>query len=191
MRVTRVLVNPKLYSSNVYFVRGDYNALIDKNTLIDTGADGYIVNHINKIHTGVGKRRIEQVILTHNHFDHSGGIVPIKEKYGVPVFAFSKAPNIDVLLKNKDYIKIGDENALILHVPDHSHDSICILCKESKLAFIGDTPIFKSDNKERFTQQYLFFIEQLVKYEIFTLYPGHGNVLKLTRKMLLKFINGA
>ena len=35
MRVTLFKKNPKVYSCNVYLVRGDWNAIDDVNTLID------------------------------------------------------------------------------------------------------------------------------------------------------------
>ena len=74
MKVTLLKKNPNIYTCNAYLVRGNWNAISDVNTLIDIGTDSYIYEELQTISTGVGKRRVEQVILTHEHFDHASGL---------------------------------------------------------------------------------------------------------------------
>jgi len=59
MKVTVLKKNPKVYSANAYLVRGNWNAIADLNTLIDIGTNGFIIDEIETISTGVGKKRIE------------------------------------------------------------------------------------------------------------------------------------
>ena len=79
MRVIPLRHNPKGYTANAYLVLGDWNALQDVNTLVDVGTDGYVLDEIATASTGVGKRPVERVILTHSHFDHRGGLAKVVE----------------------------------------------------------------------------------------------------------------
>ncbi|MEA1972939.1 MAG: MBL fold metallo-hydrolase, partial [Candidatus Cloacimonadota bacterium] len=90
MRITKFPKNEKTYSSNVYLIRGDFNSIKDVNTLIDAGGDDSILAEIEKINTGTGKKEIEQIIFTHDHFDHTIGAKFVKEKYKSNVLSFSK-----------------------------------------------------------------------------------------------------
>ncbi len=163
MRISCINTRQKVYSSNVYFVRGNHNALPDMNTLIDTGSTGFVVNHIYDIHTGVGKKKINQVILTHGHFDHTGGLQEIKKTFSPTIYAHTKIKGVDRLIKDGDILKIGDDTGHILNIPDHSNDSVCILCKASKTAFTGDLPINGIPKDRKFTAEYILFINSTLR----------------------------
>ncbi|MCK4542235.1 MAG: hypothetical protein KAU17_08380, partial [Spirochaetales bacterium] len=64
MRVINLTENSSTYTANVYFVRGSWNAIDDVNTLVDVGRDSKIIERIDAISGGVGKKKIDQVILT-------------------------------------------------------------------------------------------------------------------------------
>ena len=89
MRVINLTENSNIYTSNVYFVNGSWNAMEDVNTLVDVGRDSTIIERIDDISSGVGKKRINQVILTHSHYDHASLLSVIKEIYNPVVYAFS------------------------------------------------------------------------------------------------------
>jgi len=184
MRVTRILPHKKVYSSNAYFIRGDYNAMEDSNTLIDTGSDECIIDRIEEIYTGVGKKRVDKIILTHNHFDHTGGIKAIKEKYKAKVFAFADFNRVDENLKGGDKIKIGDCTADIIHVPDHSHDSICILSTEYKAVFTGDITIIGLHAKKDYSSEFKNMIKLLYYHDIRMVYPGHGEPFEISKSFI-------
>lgn len=178
MRVNKLISNPEIYSCNSYLVRGDWNAIPDMNTIIDAGTDGFIMNDVFNYSTGVGKKRIDQIILTHEHFDHSGGVQTIKSQYNdIVVYAFNKNHYVDEKLNDGMHIRIGDELCEIMHTPVHSQDSICIYCPFSKLLFSGDLILFINSIGGTYTQFYLDFLERLYKMEIDTIYPGHGNII--------------
>ncbi|HIJ58999.1 MAG TPA: hypothetical protein HPP56_00070 [Nitrospirae bacterium] len=63
MRIICLNKSKKIYSANPYLILGDWNTLDDVNTLIDVGTDDTIIEEIEQINTGVGKKRIDQVIL--------------------------------------------------------------------------------------------------------------------------------
>jgi glyoxylase-like metal-dependent hydrolase (beta-lactamase superfamily II) len=68
----------QIYTSNVYLLAGDWNCIQDVNTLVDVGSDNSIIDLINHASTGVGKIRVEKVILTHNHYDHASLLPQVK-----------------------------------------------------------------------------------------------------------------
>ncbi|MFH0999163.1 MAG: MBL fold metallo-hydrolase [Pseudomonadota bacterium] len=70
MKIVPILGKNNVYSSNVYTVMGDWKRIEDVNTLVDVGNDPSIIEVIGKMNMGVGKSKVEQVILTHDHFDH-------------------------------------------------------------------------------------------------------------------------
>lgn len=194
MKILKLRKDPKVYSCNVYFVRGAWNALSDVNTLIDVGTNGFIIEELETLSTGVGKRRVEQVILTHEHFDHTGGLKAIIMHYKPNVYAFSKIDGVDFQLKDGDRLKIGDNDCEIIHTPGHSHDSVCIYCPKEKALFSGDTPLSIKTPGGTYTKEYVEILHKLIKLNIHTVYSGHddpltGNVsdvLKTTLNNVLK-----
>ena len=80
MRVVELLRAPSLYTCRSYLLLGDWNVLGDVNTLIDPGTDGSVIDQIETLSTGCGKVPVEQIILTHNHFDHAAGIEIFKKR---------------------------------------------------------------------------------------------------------------
>ncbi len=191
MKVIHLRTNPEKYSSNVYLVLGDWNKIEDQNTLIDVGIDDYIVSEIENINTGFGKKKISQVIITHEHFDHKGALKVIKELYNPIVYAANKTEHIDVKVTDWMRIKVGDQNGIILHTPGHSSDSICIYVQESKVLFSGDTPVIIKSSSGTYTKEFVHSLEKLSILEIDTIYPGHGEPiyckgLNVIRKSLEK-----
>lgn len=186
MKVEILRTNPKLYSCKVYHVRGNWNALSDVNTLIDVGTDGYILEHIKEISTGVGKKSVEQVILTHEHFDHAAGLKYIKEVYNPVVYSFAHLKLTDVLITDGLEVAIGDEKSIIYHTPGHSHDSICIYCPESKILFSGDTAINIKTVGGTYDRDYIEALEKLASLDIDIIYSGHDDPYKDSPTDMLK-----
>ena len=133
----------KIYTSNVYLVTANWNGVSDPNTLIDVGRDISIIERIDEASTGIGKKRVEQVFLTHNHYDHASLLPVIKKKYSPTVYAFSNTIDfVDVILNGGEIVKIADREFEIIHIQGHSSDSICLYCEEDRVLFAGDTPIY-------------------------------------------------
>lgn len=185
MKVSLFKKNPKVYSCNVYLVRGNWNAIDDVNTLIDVGTDGHILEELLTISTGVGKRRVEQVVLTHEHFDHAGGLAKVIEQYSPNVCGFSLIPGVNEKAYDGKWIKIGDRNAQIMHTPGHSNDSICIYVPDEEVLFSGDTQLSIKTPGGSYTNAYLEVLNKLYRMKIHTIYSGHDDpVRKGVRSML-------
>ena len=68
MRILRLRATGRIYSSNVYLITGDWKGLSDPNTLVDVGADPAVLDHLEELDTGLGKPKVERVVLTLRRF---------------------------------------------------------------------------------------------------------------------------
>ncbi len=186
MKVSLLQKNKNVYSCNVYLVRGDWNAIDDVNTLIDVGTDGFILEELLTISTGVGKRRVEQIILTHEHFDHSGGLSKVKSVYNPSVIAFSMIPGVDEKARDGKWVKIGDRNAQIMHTPGHSNDSICIYVPDEGVLFSGDTQLSIKTPGGSYSKEYLEVLKRLYGMKINTIYSGHDEPVTSNVRFMLE-----
>jgi len=175
MKIFNLTKNHSTYTSNAYFVRGDWNTLQDINTLIDTGRDPVLFDTLDHIYTGVGKSRIERVLLTHNHYDHTGNLKEIIKRWNPEVYAFSKSINAETkIIRDGEYIRIGDQNAMVIACPGHSSDSVCFYVPSEKILFSGDTQLTNIP-KANYPENFKKCIEKISMLNIKIIYPGHGD----------------
>lgn len=188
MKVSLLKSDPKVYSCFSYLARGDWNAIPDINTLIDVGTDGSIVPELEKISTGVGKSRVEQIIITHEHFDHVGGLKIIKELYNNPItYAFNKVNGVDKVLHNGMQLRIGDEIAEVIHTPGHSQDSVCLYFHKSRTLFSGDTVLSIKSKGGTYSDEYIEMLERFLRFNINVIYSGHDQPLTSNINDMLAF----
>ncbi len=175
MKVINLSQSSSIYTANVYFILGDYNTLADVNTLIDVGRDPVIIRKIFQTDSGVGKHRVQQVILTHNHYDHTSLLPLIKQKFNPRVYAFSaNIKGVDRLLQDGDRVQIGDRMAEVIHTPGHTTDSICLYCPAEAALFTGDTHLFLEAPPANYSAAFITALRRLAGYKIDILYGGHG-----------------
>ena len=187
MKILLLNKNDTIYSSNAYLVLGEWSRLEDINTLIDTGADGSILEGLEAAYTGVGKKKVDQVILTHNHFDHTGNLLTIKKQYGPKVYAFSPGSLVDKCLKDGQKISIGDRTFEVIHTPGHSSDSICLYCEEEGVLFSGDTPLNIMTKGGGYGSEYIRVLEFLSKKNIRMVFPGHNQPVREKVQEMIAF----
>ena len=175
MKIFNLTSKSKIFTSNVYLVTGTWNAMENINTLIDTGRDPSIIDEINAASTGLGKRRVEQVVLTHSHYDHASLLPRIHEMSKPFVCAFSRSlSGVDYLLKDGETLKAGDRIFEVIHTPGHSNDSICLYCEKEGVLFVGDTPVSSAYAAGSYEQKFLQALEKLCRRDIRSIYFGHG-----------------
>jgi glyoxylase-like metal-dependent hydrolase (beta-lactamase superfamily II) len=185
MKVTSLRGDNRVYSCNSYLVLGNWNTMQDVNTLVDVGTDGSIIAEIEKINTGVGKRPVEQVVITHNHFDHAGGIRAIKLKFKAKIFAYKDFDDVDEVLKDGQTIRMGDRDFEVIHTPGHSSDSVCLYCEKEKALFSGDTPVRIMTVGGSYSGEFISAFEKITRRNIHTIYPGHDKpILERAREMM-------
>lgn len=178
MKITNLTRPSDIYTSNVYLITGDWNTLEDKNTLIDVGRDPSIINRINNASTGFGKQKIEQVILTHSHYDHASLLPVIKRTFYPRVLAYSSnLQEVDEILKGGELLRIADRQFEVIHTPGHSNDSICLYCAADRVLFAGDTPLIIRSKDNTYAPEFIRIIEYLASKQIERIYFGHGEPL--------------
>lgn len=140
-----------ILSVNCYVVYCDETK---KGIVIDPGAN------INKITNMIESTGIElqAVVLTHSHFDHATHAEDLKEKYGVPIIMHENEAEVfadthknlssvymskpfvgkaDILLKDGDEIRFGNEKLRVIYTPGHTVGSMSLYAPG--YLFSGDT----------------------------------------------------
>jgi glyoxylase-like metal-dependent hydrolase (beta-lactamase superfamily II) len=175
LKIDNLTEKSKVYTSNVYLVRGTWNAISDINALVDVGRDLSILEMILEYPTGVGKRPVEKVVLTHNHYDHSSMLDNVKFVFKPKVYAWSKSiKGVDRLLKNGEIIKLGDRYFEVMYTPGHSNDSICLYCQEDGVLFTGDAPVIVNSREGRYEESFIKAMERICRMNVNAIYFGHG-----------------
>lgn len=175
MRIITLPQHPTKYSCNVYLILGDWNKLEDQNTLIDSGVDDFVLKQLESIPTGLGKKKVSQIIITHEHFDHKGGVKYLKPVLNPTVYAFNKNDDlIDVKVIDGMKIIVGDKEAILFHTPGHSNDSISVYVPSEGILFTGDLPLGAHSKGDTFTSTYLNTLKKLSLLDVKDIYPGHG-----------------
>lgn len=175
MRIIKLPTHPTKYSCNIYYILGDWNKLDDVNTLVDAGIDDFAINEIDKISTGVGQKKVAQIIITHEHFDHKGGLKFLKQKYSSKVFAYNSGDLVDLQVYDGMKIRVGDIEGIILYTPGHSSDSISLYVPSQGVIFTGDLPLQIHSKRETYTLSYYETLKKLSGLDFKDIYPGHGD----------------
>tara|TARA_B100000795_G_C22696864_1_gene397976 strand:+ start:264 stop:1028 length:765 start_codon:yes stop_codon:yes gene_type:complete len=88
-------------------------------------------------------KKIDYILNTHHHFDHTGGNLDLKKKYKAKIIGSKKderrIPGIDKGLANDENFKLGNIDFNILLTPGHTSGHICFYAKNEKVIFTGDT----------------------------------------------------
>ena len=108
---------------------------------------------------------IEKILLTHGHFDHTGGVEAVRRKLEIPVYIHENGeryltdPRLnlshfcgpDMILRDVNDLRDEDTISLqinsayflrVMHTPGHTPDSVTFYCTAEQAAFVGDS-IFK------------------------------------------------
>jgi glyoxylase-like metal-dependent hydrolase (beta-lactamase superfamily II) len=178
MKILNLKKDAKLYTSNVHFVLGSSNAIDDVNTLVDVGRDPSVIEKIEEAPTGVGKQRVEQVVLTHSHYDHASLLPQIRKRYHPRVCAYSTSVDgVDRLLRDGETLKMGEEAFEVIYMPGHSNDSICLYCQKEGVLFAGDSTIIIQSTAGTYEKGFIDALMRLVRKDIKAIYFGHGDPL--------------
>jgi glyoxylase-like metal-dependent hydrolase (beta-lactamase superfamily II) len=141
------------------------------------GSDNSIIDLINHASTGVGKTRVEKVILTHNHYDHASLLPQVKKYFNPQVYAYSSyLEGVDNYVEGGEIIKVADRMCEVIYTPGHSNDSICLYFEEEGILFAGDTPLIIRSACS-YDERYIYALEYICQKDIQTIYFGHGKPL--------------
>src|SRR5215469_8597500 len=87
--------------------------------------------------------QLSDILVTHHHADHTGGIAALKARHRCRVTAprheAARIPDVDVTVGEGDTAKVGALTARVLETPGHTAGHISYVFDADKLAFVGDT----------------------------------------------------
>ena len=87
--------------------------------------------------------KLTDILVTHHHGDHTGGIAELKQKYKCRVVAphaeAGKIPLVDETVSEGDKVSVGKLSANVIETPGHTAGHITYWFHADKLAFVGDT----------------------------------------------------
>ena len=105
--------------------------------------------------------KVEGIIITHAHVDHVGAAAELRRRTGAPVYMNEndlrmraylgvqagkllnmkppEKPEIDVMVRDADTVKLADTNLIVLHTPGHTRGSISLHLPTEEKLIAGDT----------------------------------------------------
>lgn len=193
------------YNCNSYLITSTDNETL----MIDSGLGnfdenwGYSVNNpMEELLKILNSHRVTNIILTHAHLDHVGGVASLtgEQKKNINIFCHEAEKthlesadsvyinplnrfNLDPIaitrgLSNNDSLIIGEYTFDIIHTPGHTEGSMCLFESEKKILFSGDC-VFPEGSFGRVDfpgsspEKMLSSLEFLASLEIESLFAGH------------------
>ncbi len=123
---------------------------------------------------------LTDILVTHHHHDHVGGVAELKQKFGCRVVApydkSTKIADVDLRVGQGDVVKVGGLLARVLETPGHTLDHVSYVFDTDKALFAADT-LFSIGCGRVFEGNYPMMWESLLKLRAlpddFKLYCGH------------------
>ena len=173
---------PSVYTNCYLLVDEDTGAF----AVIDPGDD--VTDTVLRFCVDSG-RDLRCIFLTHGHYDHVGGVVPLRLKFPeVPVYLHPEDAGQDTRLmptaglgnltlwREGDVVTLGSLQVEVLHTPGHTPGSVCLRCRDA--LFTGDT-LFAGGSGE----DMMASLKRLGALEgDFRVFPGHNDFTILSRE---------
>ena len=123
---------------------------------------------------------LSDILITHHHHDHVGGVAELKQKYACRVVAphdkSAKIANVDVRIGQGDVVKVGGLLGRVMETPGHTLDHVSYVFDNDKALFAADT-LFSIGCGRVFEGNYAMMWDSLLKLRAlpddFRLYCGH------------------
>lgn len=166
--------------------------------VIDPGEDKPVIEYLEK--NGL---KLEQIWLTHSHFDHCAGVSGVKEKFGGTYYAHviergmrehvaeicqmyglnihdPRCGEPDGYIEADDVLKFQGYDFKVLFTPGHSPGHVCFYCEKLGLCIAGDALFKDSIGRTDLPGGNHNTLINSIKDKLFTLpddtkiLPGHG-----------------
>ena len=150
------------------------------------GSDEYVVvdpgdndeEHLQRV-AGVGQ--VALVLITHRHFDHTGGVSRLHELTSAPVRSVSPEflRGDGTTLVDGELIEVAGLRLRIVATPGHTADSVSIVIENEGSVLTGDTILGRGttvlDDSDGDLGDYLASLRALIELgDGRTVLPGHG-----------------
>jgi glyoxylase-like metal-dependent hydrolase (beta-lactamase superfamily II) len=133
-----------------------------------------------------GCRAFQEIVLTHGHVDHIGGVRSVLERFGRLRVSKFPWPEADVAYTDLALTKLADgavvrtEGATLrgVHTPGHAPDHLCFVLEEEQALFSGDnvlgvgTTVIPAQGGDLL--DYMISLGRLLEEAPRAIYPAHG-----------------
>lgn len=131
---------------------------------------------------------VEQVLVTHGHFDHVAAAAEVRTALDVPVRLHPADLRADICelpvdghLADGELVRVGELEVRVVHTPGHTPGSVCFLVGSH--AITGDTLFPGGPGATRWDYSSFDQVIESIRSRLFTLgdgtgvYPGHGDAM--------------
>jgi glyoxylase-like metal-dependent hydrolase (beta-lactamase superfamily II) len=169
------------------------------NTLIDAGAG--MVAHLDAIADALGGATLAQVLVTHAHLDHIGGVAALAGRFPGARFRKMPWPERDVRwpagwdpIVAGELVDAGDTLLTAVHTPGHAPDHLCFWHPETRQLFCGDlmqrgNTVWIPANLRGDLIDYLDSLRRVQALRPARLLPAHGPVIDDADKLIQRYLN--
>ncbi|MFW9844227.1 MAG: MBL fold metallo-hydrolase [Candidatus Thorarchaeota archaeon] len=192
--------------SNITFIKsGDHHVLVDAGT-------GMNYHALDKDLQSLGSslQQLTDIILTHSHIDHIGGVIPIVEEASPKIhlhkaeaepinqgnmsqtlsntFGVDLPPlKIEGILEEGSILEFGDIKMQVAHTPGHSLGSICLDILDTGILITGDTlfpggSFGRTDFPTGDERSLVESLRRISEMEFMIGLPGHMHAMKVNAK---------
>ncbi len=142
---------------------------------------------------------IDNILLTHGHFDHIGGAKELRELSGAKIYCFEKEKELcmninlngsasvgldwvidpDYFFKDNEIFSSSGMSCKVLYTPGHTIGGCSFYFEEAEVLFSGDTLFAESVGRTDFPTGSMSTLVRSIKERLFVLpddtvvYPGH------------------
>jgi hydroxyacylglutathione hydrolase len=87
--------------------------------------------------------RLDLILLTHHHADHTAGVDEVRARFGAPVVGASadahRLPKLDRGVREGDTVSLGNASARVIETPGHTIGQINFFFPDGEILLSGDT----------------------------------------------------
>lgn len=183
------------FDSNIYLLTGD------DPILVDAGTGMHHQDVMKWLSYTVKQKKVRRILLTHRHYDHTGGAAALAKELGADVLVHSEdarpvqegdarqtlasmfgvagQPVPVTILHGGEILSTGTSNFEVIFTPGHSAGSICLWENEKKVLVSGDTVfvggVGRWDLPSGNFEQLVSSVKKLLSFAPQEIYPGHGD----------------